>query len=97
MNDNGVVIISIGFKNKKPTCMITTYGVYDKTIDINDKRKITYSKQLKFDIERALGQFAYAEFVQKESSIKGRIFDIARNTVWNQIKKNPMIGCHIIS
>jgi len=97
MNDNGVIIISIAFKNKKPVCVVTSYGVYDKTTDINLKKNISFSKQLKYDIERALSTFAYAEFVQKESSIKGRVFDIARNTIWNQIRKNPVIGCHIIA
>lgn len=97
MNDNGVVIISIGLRNKKPTCVVTSYGVYDKVVDFNTKKNLSLSKQLKFDIERMLNDYTSSEFVQKENAIRSKVFDTARNTIWSQIRKNPMIGCHIVS
>lgn len=96
MNENGMVIVSVGFKNRKPHCVVTSFGVYDKSVDYNTKKNITLNKQLKYDIERMLSGFSSAEFVQKENSIKSKVFDIARNTIWGQIRKNPMISCHII-
>ena len=94
MNDNGMIVISVGLKNKKPTCILTNYGVYDKDSDI--KRGLALSKQLRFDIERMLGAFSVSDFTHQDSMIKKKISEVARNTIWNQIKKNPLIACHIV-
>jgi len=97
LNDNGVIVVSVGMKGRKPSCVVTSYGVYDKDADINHKKALTYSKQLKIDIERVLAGFASSDLTSQENIIRKKVNEVIRNAVWLQIKKNPIISCHIVS
>lgn len=96
LNENGVLMISVGVKNKKLSSMVTSCGVYDKDADINHKKALALSKLLKFDIDRILGGFSSSDMYAQENMIRKKVTEVARNAVWLQIKKNPIISCHVV-
>ena len=93
LNANGFIMITVLFKNKKISTIVTNYGVYDRATDVTSKN-ISLNKQLKFDVDRAISSYGHSDIGHQESAIKKKIIDAAKNSIWYQIKKVPLIGVH---
>jgi ribonuclease J len=91
----GVVCISLGVKQKKLQSLIRTFGIDDgekeSEEDVNKKKKFSFRQKLRQDIERSVSQYSSSDFKFLREEIIKKARDAARNSAWNQLKKNPVI------
>lgn len=104
LRNNGFVMITIGLKFKKVKCMVSSWGLNEKdrtepsAENPNEKnpRKMSFNKKLRSDIERCISSFSSADFSMQEQMIRKKVIDTARNSIWQMIKKSPIIGVHLL-
>lgn len=96
MYNNGVVTVSCYYKNKKQVSIVTSYGLYDNNVDRHLKSVQSLSRLLKYDIERVIKKYSMQDFAQQENAIRKEVVNVAKTVVNRQIRKNPVIVCHIL-